>query len=83
MAAHGRESGLIKPILSKESVMNKKTLRSLVIAGLIGIYALLGSACTKQDGTDAINKALLSQSQIEQTITNQFCDADNVLSSCP
>lgn len=62
--------------------MNKK-LRSLVIVGLVGLYALMGSACTKQDGTDAINKALLSQSQIEQTITGHFCDADNVLSQCP
>lgn len=62
--------------------INRKA-RALVLVLLVGIYSLLGSACTRQDGADAINKALLSQSQIEQTITGHFCDADNVLSQCP
>jgi hypothetical protein len=56
--------------------------RTMVIVLLIAISSTIG-ACTKQDGTDAINKALLSQSQIEQTLTGHFCDSDNVLSSCP
>lgn len=63
--------------------MNKKTLRSLIIAGLVALYAIMGTACTREDGAAAVNKALLSQSQIEQTITGHFCDADNVLSTCP
>ena len=63
------------------NTINKKA-RTLVIVLLVGLYALMGSACTKQDGTDAINKALLSQSQIEQVVTGHFCDADNVLSDC-
>lgn len=62
---------------------NKSKVRALVLVLLVGIYSLLGSACTKQDGADAINKALLSQTQLEQTITGAFCDSDNVLSQCP
>lgn len=63
--------------------MNKKQLRSLLVAGLIALHILMGSACTRDQGADAINKALLSPSTVEQTIANHFCDADNVLSQCP
>lgn len=63
--------------------MNKKTLRSLIVAGLVALYAIMGTACTQDDGRKAVEKALLSQSQIEQTITGHFCDSDNVLSTCP
>lgn len=58
-------------------------LRKAIITLLIGIYIMMGSACSKQDGADVINSALLTQSQVEQSITNHFCDADNVLSNCP
>ena len=63
------------------NTLNSNTKR-LVIILAIAISSIMG-ACTKQDGTDAINKALLTQSTIEQSITGHFCDADNVLSSCP
>lgn len=58
-------------------------LRKLVLTGIIALYALLASACTQDDGRKAINDALLTQTQIEQSISGHFCDADNVLSSCP
>lgn len=61
----------------------KRKARALVAVLLVGLYVLMGSACSKQDGADVVNKALLSQTQLEQTITGAFCDSDNVLSQCP
>lgn len=63
--------------------MNRSTLRKMIITGLIALYALMASACTQDDGRKVINDALLTQTQIEQTITGHFCDSDNVLSQCP
>lgn len=67
--------------------MNKRQLRQVVIILLVSLYALLGSACNDKEirsaGNEAVNKALLSQSKLESSISNIFCDEDNVLSQCP
>lgn len=62
--------------------MNKKSVRQLVIVLLVGLYALMGSACSRQDGADAVNKAIFSSSQVEQAVNGAFCGSDNVLSQC-
>lgn len=60
----------------------KANLRKAIIVLLVTLYMLMGSACSKQDGADVVNSVVMSQTQIEQAITGQFCDSDNVLSQC-